>query len=191
MCLGQGGIGYFQKNRFTKAVVAVHSPASQEDRVLAAHQEGERMTIPERIQEDLKEAMRAKNSLRLDVLRSMKTAIKNKEIEKVKTLADAEVTQVLYTLVKQRKDSIEQFQRGGRNDLASREQAELEILESYLPAAVSSEEIDRAVAEVIADLQVTSPKDIGKVMKTVMGKFSGKLVDGKQVSDAVRARLGG
>jgi uncharacterized protein YqeY len=149
------------------------------------------MTIQERIQEDLKEAMRLKDSLRLDVLRGMKTAIKNKEIEKVKILAEAEVFQVLQTLVRQRKDSIEQFKKGGRSDLAGREEAELKILQSYLPAAIAESEIKQVVAEVVAELQVAGPKDQGKVIKAVMARFAGKTVDGKMVSDIVRAQLGG
>lgn len=148
------------------------------------------MSIQERIQEDLKEAMRSKDALRLDVLRGMKTAIKHKEIEKVKTLAETEVLQVLHALVKQRKDSIEQFQKAGRVDLVSREKAELAILESYLPAGVSSEEIKMAITEAIAEVQATGPKDMGRVMKAVMTKFAGQLLDGKQVSDMVRAALG-
>jgi uncharacterized protein len=153
--------------------------------------QGDPMTIQEKIQEDIKEAMRRKDSLRLDVLRGMKTAIKNKEIEKIKTLAEGEVFQVLHTLVKQRKDSIDQFSRGGRSDLAAREEAELKILESYLPAGVSDDKIKKVIAEVVAELQVTSPKDMGKVMKSVMGKFAGEIVDGKQISDLVRTQLGG
>jgi uncharacterized protein len=149
------------------------------------------MTIQERIQEDMKEAMRSKNSLRLDVLRGMKTAIKNKEVEKVKTLAEPDVFQVLQTLVKQRKDSIDQFSRGGRSDLAAREEAELKILESYLPAPIGEDEIRKVVAEVLTELQVTSPKDVGKAMKAVMSRFAGKVVDGKLVSEVVKARLGG
>jgi uncharacterized protein YqeY len=149
------------------------------------------MTIQERIQEDIKESMRRKDSLRLDVLRGMKTAIKHKEIEKIKTLGEAEVFQVLHTLIKQRKDSIDQFSRGGRSDLAAREEAELKILESYLPASVSEDEIRKTIGEVVAELQATSPKDMGKVMKSVMGKFAGKVVDGKLISDLVKTQLGG
>jgi uncharacterized protein len=149
------------------------------------------MTIQERIQEDMKDAMRSKDSLRLDVLRGMKTAIRNKEVEKVKTLAEPEVFQVLQTLVKQRKDSIDQFSRGGRPDLVAREEAELKILESYLPTPIGEDEIRKVVAEVLTELQVTSSKDLGKAMKAVMSRFAGKVVDGKLVSDAVKARLGG
>jgi uncharacterized protein len=149
------------------------------------------MTIQERIQEDMKDAMRSKDSLRLDVLRGMKTAIRNKEVEKVKTLAEPEVFQVLQTLVKQRKDSIDQFSRGGRSDLVAREEAELRILESYLPTPIGEDEIRKVVAEVLTELQVTGSKDLGKAMKAVMSRFAGKVVDGKLVSDAVKARLGG
>ena len=149
------------------------------------------MTIQEKIQADIQAAMRVKDSLRLDVLRGMKTAVKNKEIDKVKTLAELEVFQVLHTLVKQRKDSIDQFSKGGRADLVAREEAELKILESYLPAAVSEEELKKVVNEVTTELQVTNPKDMGKVMKAVMGRFAGKIVDGKLISELVKAQLGG
>lgn len=97
---------------------------------------------------------------------------------------------MLQTLVKQRKESIEQFTKGGRPDLAEQEQAELKILETYLPAAVSAEEIDQAVSDAIREVQAQSVKDMGRVMKAAMAKFAGKVVDGKAVSDAVRAKLG-
>ena len=147
------------------------------------------MRTQEVIQEHIKTAMKQKDSLRLDVLRGMKTAIKNKEIEKVKNLAEEEVVQVLQTLVKQRKDSIEQFSRGNRPDLAQREEAELRILQEYLPEPVATDEIQRVVKQAISELGVSDPRDMGKVMKAVMGKFSGRLVDGKTVSDLVRASL--
>ena len=147
------------------------------------------MTIQEKIQEDIKNSMRLKDSLRLDVLRGMKSAIKLKEIEKIRTLEESEVFQVLHTLVKQRRDSIDQFKKGGRADLVAREEDELRILESYLPAAVSAEEIGQVVKQAIAELQADNPKDIGRVMKTVMAKFAGKIVDGKQVNEQVRAQL--
>lgn len=149
------------------------------------------MTLQERIQKDMVDAMKAKNSLRLDVLRGMKAAIKNREIEKIRQLTETEILQLLQTLVKQRKDSIEQFIKGGRNDLASREQAELQIIESYLPDAVGEEEIRAVVTQVISELQATSPKDIGRVMKEVLSRFSGKRVDGKGVNELVRSQLGG
>lgn len=148
------------------------------------------MTIQQKIQEDIKDSMRLKDALRLDVLRGMKSAIQLKEIEKIRALEEPEVLQVLNTLAKQRKDSIDQFKKGGRPDLVAREESELKILEAYLPAAVSEPEIRRVVAEVITELQVTDPKDIGRVMKAVMGKFAGKIVDGKLVNEQVRAQLG-
>jgi len=147
------------------------------------------MTIQEKIQEDIKQNMRLKDALRLDVLRGMKSAIKHKEIEKIRALEESEVFQVLHTLVKQRRDSIDQFKKGGRVDLAAREEDELKILESYLPPAVSEQEITQLVGETIAELQAVGPKDIGRVMKAVMGKFAGKIVDGKQVNEQVRAQL--
>jgi uncharacterized protein YqeY len=148
------------------------------------------MTIQERIQEDIKDSMRLKDALRLDVLRGMKSAIKHKEIEKIRTLEESEVFQVLHTLVKQRKDSIDQFKRGRRVDLVAREEDELKILESYLPAAVPEQEIQQIVTEVITELQVSSAKDVGRVMKAVMSRLAGKIVDGKRVSEQVRAQLG-
>jgi uncharacterized protein YqeY len=134
--------------------------------------------------------MKSRDQLRLDVLRGMKTAIKNKEVEKLKQLGEAEVFQVLNTLVKQRRDSIEQFTKGGRFDLVEREQSELKILEGYLPPAVKEEEIKEVVAQAIGELQASSPKDVGKVMKLVMERFSGRIVDGTLVNQLVRTRLG-
>jgi len=148
------------------------------------------MTSLEKIQKDMVEAMKSRDQLRLDVLRGMKTAIKNKEVEKLKQLGEAEVFQVLNTLVKQRRDSIEQFTKGGRFDLVEREQSELKILEGYLPPAVKEEEIKEVVAQAIGELQASSPKDVGKVMKLVMERFSGRIVDGTLVNQLVRTRLG-
>jgi hypothetical protein len=147
------------------------------------------MTIQEQIQLDLTGAMKKKDSLRLSVLRGMKTAIKNKEIEKMKILPEAEALQVIRTLVKQRKDSIEQFGRGGRPDLVAQEEAELLILESYLPTRVPEEEIKALVEQTIAELQANSAKDLGRVMKAVMAQLAGKAVDGKVVNELVRQRL--
>ena len=149
------------------------------------------MTIQARIQEDIKDSMRLKDALRLDVLRGMKSAVKLKEVEKIRPLEESEVFQVLHTLVKQRKDSIDQFKKGGRADLVAREENELKILESYLPAAVSEQEIEQVVTEVITELQVTNPKDIGRVMKAVMSKLAGQNVDGKMVNELVRNKLSG
>ncbi len=148
------------------------------------------MALIEQIQKQMTEAMKAKETLRLSVLRGLKTALKNKEIEKMRALNENEEIQVLQTLVKQRKESIEQFTKGGRPELAEQEQAELKIIETYLPAAVSREEIERAVSEAITEVQAGSPKDMGRVMKAVMAKFAGKVVDGKLVNEMVRAKLG-
>jgi hypothetical protein len=108
----------------------------------------------------------------------------------MKQLGEAEVTQVLSTLVKQRRDSIEQFTKGGRFDLVEREEAEVKILEGYLPPPVGEQEIRNAVTQAISEAQASSPKDMGKVMKLVMEKFSGRVVDGKLVNQLVRTQLG-
>ncbi len=147
------------------------------------------MKLREKINADLTAAMKAKEALRLSVLRMMKTAVKNKEIELRAELDDAQVIQVLSTLIKQRKDSVEQFTKGGRPELAEKEASEIKIIEEYLPAAVSGEDIETTVAEVIRETGASSPKDIGAVMKQCMARFSGKLVDGKTVNAAVRRRL--
>jgi uncharacterized protein YqeY len=149
------------------------------------------MTSQEKIQKDMVEAMKSKDRLRLDVLRGVKTAIKNKEIETMKQLGEGDVVQVLNTLVKQRRDSIEQFTKGARFDLVEREEAELKILENYLPPAVGEQEIREVITQAIGETQASSAKDMGKVMKLVMGKFSGRVVDGKLVNQLVRSLLGG
>jgi uncharacterized protein len=149
------------------------------------------MTFQERIQQDIQDAMRAKDGLRRDTLRMMKSAIKNKEIEKIKPLTEEECFQVLGTLIKQRKDSIDQFTKGNRLELAAKEAAEIKIIETYLPAAASLEDLENAVSQVIADTGALSPKNMGTVMKAVMAKLSGQRVDGKVVSEMVRKKLGG
>jgi uncharacterized protein YqeY len=145
--------------------------------------------LRDRINEDLTAAMKAKDTLRLSVLRMMKTAIKNKEIDLRAELEDVQAIQVLSTLIKQRKDSIEQFSSGGRIDLADKEAAEIKIIEEYLPASVPEDEIEKTVDEVMKETGASSPKDIGAVMKQCMARFAGKLVDGKRVNAAVRRRL--
>jgi uncharacterized protein len=145
--------------------------------------------LRDKINGDLTAAMKAKEPLRLSVLRMMKSAIRNREIDLRADLEDAQVIQVLSTLIKQRKDSIEQFTHGGRLELAEKEAAEIKIIEEYLPAAVSNEEIERAVDDVIRETGASTPKDIGAVMKQCMARFAGKLVDGKIVNAAVRCRL--
>ena len=149
------------------------------------------MSIVEQIEKDLVGAMKAKEELKLSVLRMAKAALMNKKIELGKPLGDPEALAVLRTLIKQRRDSSEQFRKGKRDDLADKEEAEIKIIELYLPAGASAEEIDAAVASAIQETGATSAKDMGKVMKATMAKLAGKNVDGKQVSEKVRARLGG
>jgi uncharacterized protein YqeY len=139
---------------------------------------------------DITAAMKARDASRLSALRMLKAAVMNKSVEKGRDLDDAEVLQVVASLVKQRRDSIEQFTNAGRTDLVEKETAELTVLQAYLPAAATPEEINAAVAEAIAETGASSPKDMGKVMKAVMPKLAGKNADGKAVNEAVRRTLG-
>jgi uncharacterized protein YqeY len=148
------------------------------------------MTLNEKIAADITSAMKGKDAPRLSALRMLKAAVMNKEVEKGRTLEDPEVLQVVSSLVKQRRDSIEQFSKAGRTDLVDKETGEIGILEAYLPPAVSAEEIDAAVAAAIVESGATSAKDMGKVMKAVMPKLAGKNVDGRAVNEAVRRKLG-
>ncbi len=148
------------------------------------------MSLSEQIEKDLVAALKARQELRLSVLRMTKAALKNKQIELGKPLEDTDTHAVLRTLVKQRRDSVEQFRKGGREDLATKEEAEIKIVESYLPAAATDEEIEATVTTALAETGAAGPKDMGKVMKAVMAKFAGRNVDGKRVSERVRARLG-
>jgi len=148
------------------------------------------MTLTEKVNAEIAGAMKAKDSARLSALRMMKAAIMNKEVEKGRTLNDAEVVQVVTTLVKQRRDSIEQFSKAGRTDLVDKETGEIAVLEAYLPPAATAEEIDAAVAAAIADTGAASPTDVGKVMKAVMPKLAGRAADGRAVNEAVRRKLG-
>jgi len=134
--------------------------------------------------------MKARDSSRLSALRMLKAAVMNKSVEKGHDLADGEVLQVVASLVKQRRDSIEQFAKAGRTDLVDKETGELAVLQAYLPPSATPEEIDAAVAEAIAETGATSARDIGKVMKAVMPKLAGKNADGKAVNEAVRRTLG-
>lgn len=147
------------------------------------------MPFIDRIQKDLTEAMKSKDELRLSVLRMVKTALKNKEIEKIRPLDDAESLQVLQTLVKQRKESVEQFSRGGRNDLADKETREIAIIETYLPAGASEADMDRAIEAAISETSANSPKQMGAIIKAARAHLEGKTVDGKTLSDRVRERL--
>jgi hypothetical protein len=147
------------------------------------------MALLDRIQKDLVDAMKSKEELRLSVLRMVKTALKNKEIEKIRPLDDAESLQVLQTLVKQRKESVEQFTKGGRSDLADKETKEIAIIETYLPAAPSDAEIESAIEAAVAETGANSPKQMGAVIKAARARLEGKSVDGKVLSDRVRERL--
>jgi uncharacterized protein YqeY len=149
------------------------------------------VSLSERLQSDLVEAMKSKETLRVSVLRMTKAALKNKEIELKKPLSPEEENQVLQTLVKQRTESIETFEKGGRADLVEKEKAERDMIRAYLPEAVSDAEVDQVVADVVKDLGATSAKDIGAVMKEALQrlKATGKTVDGKAVNAAVRAKL--
>ncbi len=149
------------------------------------------MTIVEQVEKDLVAAMKAREELRLSVLRMMKTALKNKQVELSKPLADEEAVAVLRTLLKQRRDSVEQFRKGGREELADKEEAEIVVLQGYLPAAASDEDVEVAVAAAIAETGASGAKDLGKVMKASMGKLAGKNADGKRVSEIARKKLGG
>ena len=147
------------------------------------------MTLSEKIQKDLTDAMRAKDELRLSVLRGIKSAIQYKQTEKIRVLDDSESIQLLQTLVKQRKESIDQFTKGNRQDLADKETKELAIIETYLPAGASEAEMDAAIAKAIAETSATSMKQMGAVVKAAKSALEGKSVDGKALSDRVRARL--
>jgi uncharacterized protein len=147
------------------------------------------MSYLSRIETDLTAAMKAKDELRLSTLRMVKSALKYKEVEKMHALDDMESLQVLQTLVKQRRESIQQFRQGGRNDLAEKEAKEIAIIEQYLPAAPTDEEIQRAVEEAIASEGAGSLKQMGAVVKAARARLEGKAIDGKMLSDKVRERL--
>jgi uncharacterized protein YqeY len=137
------------------------------------------------------DAMRQHDAIRLGAMRMLKAALMNKEVERGKTLDDGETRQVVASLVKQRRDSIEQFVKGGRQDLADKEAAEIRVLEAYLPAAADPAAIDRAIADAISETGAASAKDMGRVMKAAMAKLAGQTVDGKVVNERVRAKLAG
>jgi uncharacterized protein YqeY len=149
------------------------------------------MSLKEQIVKDMTDAMKAKDANKLGTLRMVKAALMNEENKRgVGTvLTDEETLKVIQTLVKQRKDSMEQYVNAGRNDLAEKEQVELVVLEEYLPQAASVEEIEKAVTEAIAEVGATSMKEMGLVMKATMAKLTGKTVDGKIVSETVKSNL--
>jgi|SRR5215471_9125592 len=148
------------------------------------------MTLTERITHDIADAMKAREQTKLSALRMVKAALMNGEVTKGRALEDAEAQQILASLMKQRRDSIEQFKSAGRTDLVEKETAELGVLEQYAPPAVSEADLERAVEAAIADTGASSPKDMGRVMKAVMGALAGKTIDGKTVNELVRKKLG-
>jgi uncharacterized protein YqeY len=149
------------------------------------------MTLIEQISRDITDAMKAKDPLRLSALRMLKAAFMNGEVSKGRALDEAEAQQVLTSLIKQRRDSIDQFGKAGRQDLVDKETAEIGVLEKYAPPAASPAELEQAVAAAVAETGATSVKDMGRVMKAVMGELAGKSVDGKAVNELVRKKLAG
>jgi len=149
------------------------------------------MPLIDQLTTTIAEAMKARDQARLSPLRMLKAALMNKEVERGRPLTEAEDLQVVATLVKQRKDSIDQFAKAGRRDLVDKETAELAVVEAYLPPAIGADDLERILTEVIAETGATSPKDMGKVMKGVMARLAGAQVDGKMVSDLVKKRLTG
>ncbi len=149
------------------------------------------MTLTERVNQDIAAAMKARDQVRLSPLRMLKAAIMNRGVEKGRDLDDAEVIQVLGSLVKQRRDSIEQFTKAGRQDLVAKESGEIEVLAEYQPPPATTEDIAAAVDAAIAETGATSPADMGKVMKAIVPKMAGKTADGRTVSAAVKQRLSG
>ena len=149
------------------------------------------MSILADVNARITQAMKAHDAPTLSALRMLKTALTNKEVEKGRALEPGEEHQVVATLLKQRRDSIEQFQKGGRQDLVAREQFDLALLEGMMPPPVSAEELEAAVARAVEETGATSAKDMGRVMKAAMAALAGKPVEGKAVNDAVRRKLGG
>jgi len=149
------------------------------------------MSLKDKIIGDLTAAMKAKDANRLSVLRMVKANIMNRQIEKGSDLTDDEITKALQSLVKQRKDSIDQYEKAGRNELAEKEQSELLVLEDYLPQAASFEEIEKAIVEAIQETGASSMKEMGAVMKSAQAKLAGKSADGRVLSETVKSKLQG
>lgn len=147
------------------------------------------MSLKERIIGDMTAAMKAKDAARLSTLRMVKASMMNREIEKGGELTDDEMTKALQSLVKQRRDSIEQYEKAGRQELADKERAEIEVIENYLPQAASREEIEHAVALAIRETNATSMRDMGAVMKATQARLAGKSADGWTISEIVKAKL--
>ncbi|MDQ1640381.1 MAG: uncharacterized protein QOF62_3720 [Pyrinomonadaceae bacterium] len=149
------------------------------------------MTLTEQIISDMTASMKAQDAPRTSTLRMVKAAMMNRQIEKGGELDDEEMGKLLRSLVKQRRDSVEQYEKGGRQDLADKEKAEIQVIEAYLPQAASPEEIEAAVAAAIAESGASSMKDMGKVMKSVQVALAGKNADGRTVSEIVKSKLAG
>ena len=149
------------------------------------------MSLKERIVSDMTASMKAKDATRTSTLRMVKAFVMNREIEKGGALDDEEMTKALQSLVKQRKDSVEQYEKAGRQDLADKERAEIGVIEEYLPQAASPEEIERAVAAAVEETGATSMREMGQVMKAVQARLAGRNADNRTVSELVKAKLGG
>ena len=147
------------------------------------------MTLAEKIVSDLTASMKAQDAARTSTLRMVKAAMMNRQIEKGGPLDDEELSRLLRSLVKQRRDSIEQYQKAGRQELVDKEAAEIEVIEGYLPQAASREEIEQAVAAAIAQTGASSMKDMGGVMKAVQAALAGKNADGRTISEVVKSKL--
>jgi uncharacterized protein YqeY len=147
------------------------------------------MPLLDRIQKDMVAAMKSKDEARLSAVRMIKTALKKLEVDSMKPLDEATEMQVLNSLIKQRTESAEMFRKGGRPEMAEKEEAERTLIESYMPAPATPEELEEAIAAALAETQVTSAKQMGVVMKAAQAKLAGKRVDGKALSEKVRARL--
>jgi len=147
------------------------------------------MALLDRIQTDMVAAMRAKEEMKLNAIRMIKTALKKHEVDSMKPLDEATELQILGTLIKQRREAADMFRKGDRAELADKEEAELKLIESYMPAAPSEKDIDDAIAAAVSETGVTSVKQMGLVMKAAQAKLAGKRVDGKALSEKVRARL--
>lgn len=147
------------------------------------------MSLSDRLTEDLKLAMKSRDQLRMDVIRMIKAAVLNKEVELRRDLDDAEMSRVMTTLVKQRRESVEQFEKAQRLELAAKERKEIEIIESYLPKSLTHQELEALVVSVINETGASSMKDMGQIMKAVMARVAGQPVDGKHLSGLVKSRL--
>jgi uncharacterized protein len=147
------------------------------------------MALLDRVQKDMTEAMKARAEDRLSALRMIKTALKKQEVDSMKPLDERTEQQVLATLIKQRREAADMFRKGGRPEQADKEEAELRLIESYMPAMATDEEIDAAIAAALAETGIASAKQMGVVMKAVQAALAGKRADGKILSDKVRSRL--